>query len=126
MRIDLSYFGIYVECMNILDLINSLEAEAARLNGQAKKLVEAAMVLRGDNNTSSKQSVSYTVSSLSGSAVISPNRMIQLKDFLKSRGAMKTGEIIKGSEIPRGTVSALLREENGFIKDSQGRWNFVE
>lgn len=108
-------------------MASDLMAECDRLIKMAENLRNAALLLSETErakevSTHGAQDLITVGPVLSGSFTVSPNRLNQIKGCIKKTGAMRTKDIIELTNIPRGTVSSLLKPENGFSKDEQGRW----
>jgi len=51
------------------------------------------------------------------------SRRGEISDFLKSNGPATTGEILKGTGMPRGSVGFTLTRNDEFERLQDGRWN---
>lgn len=52
------------------------------------------------------------------------NNLTRLRDYMRGRGPTMYREIISGSGIPRGSLGAILKRENGFECKQEG-WVMV-
>lgn len=101
---------------------------ALEMRREAEKLLKAADVLEG--KTTSEQISTYSQNSqakvaIKGKRGLPPKisgvtRLEQLTNLLKD-GPLAFNEIVEAG-IPRGTASSLMTNDNGFTKDSVGRW----
>lgn len=97
---------------------DQMELAGKTLSEAAAKIREAADVL---------EILSSQHGSVSG---ISPQpgttRKEQLREWLLAHGPMRRKDVLDRCGLPLGTSSVLLKEENGFTKDVEGRWYVLE
>lgn len=55
-----------------------------------------------------------------------PDRLRQLKDFLRANGPVKRKIIEEKTDIPVGTLGGLLKASNGFKSTRDGVWSLAE
>ncbi len=89
-----------------------LEATAAAYEQAAKKLREAAEILRNGPVATSPSSNGMT-------------RLDQLKQWLREHGPAPRSMILERIDMPHGTVASLLTKKN-FNQDNEGRWKMKE
>jgi hypothetical protein len=52
-------------------------------------------------------------------------RVEQLKMLLRASGPLRRSEILAKAGMPTGTISCILKRNNGFQRDSEGKWSVV-
>ena len=95
--------------------ITELRAQAKKFEQNAKVLYEAADMLANALSIGSPGARPKIIRK-------SSKRLRQLKDYLTTNGPKAWAEIMDGTKMPKGTISSLLKEENGFTKTDDGKW----
>ncbi len=92
-------------------IASDLDSQASHFEEAAKKLREAAAVLRGG------------VSEYDGNGHLK-TRAETLAEFISRKGGSATRqEIIREAGIPAGTVASLLGTKKRFHKDEMNKWH---
>jgi hypothetical protein len=95
---------------DVQNILEKLEAKMRALKQARETLLEQF----GDNGASGTHPRRHPQKS---------GRRGEAIKFLKEHGPTKTGEIVKQTKIPAGTIGYLLRDKSIFVRDAQGRWS---
>ena len=108
-----------------------LREQAERLKLASIKLMEAAEILdgipaRNGAGMRGQFEKKVFVPSSSKPHKKTGTRVAQLKKFLAEVGPSSRKAIMEALKVPIGTLSYILKDENGFAKDENGLWTIKQ
>ncbi|HEY8749988.1 MAG TPA: hypothetical protein VIM11_18535 [Tepidisphaeraceae bacterium] len=101
---------------------SNLREQAARFRDAANKMDEVADILEGTNGQKTVAKNKTNPDRPTRLQKRTGTRLDQLKKYLLAHGPMYRKDVMDKSGIPVGTVAYLLKSQNGFVADPDGRW----
>ena len=106
--------------MNLIDAeIKRLRDPAAEYQDAARRLLRAADGMENGDSTAPTKAEPMRHTAVAQSTIRPGTRKEELVTFLKANPGSKRSKILAGTNIPVGTISFLLKAENGF--ESRGK-----